>query len=99
MRIARSALDQVRSYAVERGCTKFDEAGRRFFTPDKSRHVRISEITTYDIYLWDTAEGRVSMPREGRNARIRTLKAQGDAPTGIEGSPEAQPIPGERRIA
>jgi hypothetical protein len=29
MRIAHSALDQVRSYAIERGCTEFDEAGRR----------------------------------------------------------------------
>ena len=97
MRIARSALDQVRKYAEARGCTEFDKGRWLFLAPNKLRSIRISEITTYDIDLWDTVDGRVSMPREGRNARIRTLKAQGDAPTGIEGSPEAQPIPGERR--
>jgi hypothetical protein len=95
MRIARSALDQVRSYAVERGCTKFDEAGRRFFTPDKSRHVRISEISTYCIYIWDTAEGRVSIPREGRNARIIRSKAKkGDD---AEGDPCGRPSAHEER--
>jgi hypothetical protein len=94
MRIAHSALDQVRSYAIERGCTEFDEAGRRFFAPDKSRHIRISEITTYDIYLWDTAEGRISIPREGRNSRIIRLKVQGDA---LEGGQPGPPGANEER--
>jgi hypothetical protein len=92
MRTCKSALDQVRKYAEERGCTEFDEAGRRFFAPDKLRSIRISEITTYDIYLRDTAEGKISMPREGRNARIRILKAQGEAQMGAVRPLEAQVI-------
>ena len=93
MRIARSALDQVKTYAAERGCTELEEPAWRFIAPDRSRAIRISEISTYFIYLWDTAKGKVSIPREGRNARIRTLKEQGDALTGAPGGPlEAQVI-------
>ena len=97
MRINRSALDQVRAYAAERGCTEFDKGRWLFLAPNKSRSIRISEITTHDIYLWDTAEGRVSIPREGRNARIRTLKASPSALMGAEGPPDAQEIKEERR--
>jgi len=90
MRIARSALEQVKNYAAERGCTEFDKRRWLFLAPNKSRSIRISEITTYDIYLWDTAMGRISVPREGRNARIRISRAQGDALEGGTGSPMAQ---------
>jgi hypothetical protein len=76
MRIARSALDQVKTYAAERGCTQLEEPAWRFIAPDRSRAIRISEISTYFIYLWDTAEGKVSIPREGRNARIIRSKAK-----------------------
>ena len=87
MRIARTALEQVKEFAEARGCTEFDKGRWLFLAPNKLRSIRISEITTHDIYLWDTAEGRISMPREGRNARIRILKAkQGDA---LEGSPRS----------
>jgi len=93
MRIARSTLDQIKDYAAERGCTEFDKGRWLFLAPNKLRSVRISEISTYIIYLWDTAEGKISMPREGRNTRIRTLKEQGDALTGAPGGPlEAQVI-------
>lgn len=95
MRIARSALDQVKSYAAKRGCTELEEPAWRFIAPDRSRAIRISEITTYVIYLWDTAEGKVSVPREGRNAKIRKLKAkQGDA---LEGGRVGSPGANEER--
>jgi len=91
MRIARTALEQVKEFAEARGCTEFDKGRWLFLAPNKLRSIRISEITTHDIYLWDTAEGRISMPREGRNERIRTLKAkQGDALEGSPRSPIAQ---------
>jgi len=97
MRIARTALEQVREFAEARGCTEFDKGRWLFLAPNKLRSIRISEITTYDIYLWDTAEGRISMPREGRNERIRTLKASPSALTGAERPPDAQEIKEERR--
>ena len=97
MRIARTALEQVKEFAEARGCTEFDKGRWLFLAPNKLRSIRISEITTHEIYLWDTAEGRISMPREGRNARIRTLKAKGDALEGGQvGRPGARE---ERRIA
>jgi hypothetical protein len=68
MRISRPALEQVREYAAVRGCTELDLASRRFISPDGKRHIRISETTTYDIYLWDTAEGKISLPRERKRA-------------------------------
>ena len=90
MRIARTALEQVKEFAEARGCTEFDKGRWLFLAPNKLRSIRISEITTHEIYLWDTAEGRISMPREGRNARIRILKAkQGDA---LEGGQVGRPI-------
>jgi len=64
MRIARSALDQVKAYAAERGCTELEEPAWRFIAPDRSRAIRISEIKSDTIYLWDTAEGRISIARE-----------------------------------
>jgi len=80
MRIARSTLDQIKDYAAERGCTEFDKGRWLFLAPNKLRSIRISEITTYDIYLWDTAEGKISMPREGRSTKIK----------GRQDRPEAQ---------
>lgn len=83
MRIARSALDQVRNYAVERGCTVFDEPGRRFLAPDRSRAIRISEIKPDVIYLWDTVAGRVALPRERRpSGRRSSLDMNGDKSRG-----------------
>ena len=91
MRIARTALEQVKEFAEARGCTEFDKGRWLFLAPNKLRSIRISEITTHEIYLWDTAEGRISMPREGRNARIRISRAQGDALAGGQaGRPMAQ---------
>ena len=79
MRIAQSALDQVREYSAERGCTVFDEPGRRFLAPDRSRAIRISEIKPDVIYLWDTVAGRVALPRERRPSRIRrSMDMNGD---------------------
>jgi hypothetical protein len=92
MRINHSAVDQVKEYAAERGCTEFDKGRWLFLAPNKLRSIRISEISTYFIYLWDTADGRISIPREGRNARIRILKAQGEAQMGAARPPEAQVI-------
>lgn len=68
MRIARSALGQVKTYAAERGCTELEEPAWRFIAPDRSRAIRISEIKSDKIYLWDTVEGRISIPREGRRS-------------------------------
>ena len=70
MRISRPALEQVREYAAARGCTELDLGGRRFIAPDRSRAIRISEIQSDTIYVWDTAAGIISMPRERRSTRI-----------------------------
>ena len=94
MRIARSALDQIKDYAAARGCTELEEPAWRFIAPDRKRAIHISEITTYDIYLWDTAEGRISIPREGRNSRIIRSKVQGDA---LEGGQVGPPGANEER--
>ncbi len=74
MRIARPVLEQVREYAAERGCTVFDERGCRFVAPDRGRAIRVSEIQPGVIYLWDTATGIVTMPRDRRSTRIATLE-------------------------
>jgi len=95
MRIARTALEQVKEFAEARGCTEFDKGRWLFLAPNKLRSIRISEITTHDIYLWDTAEGRISIPREGRNARIIRSKAKkGDD---AEGDPCGRPSAHEER--
>jgi len=88
MRISRPALEQVREYAKVRGCTVFDEPGHRFLALDRSRSIRISEIQPGILYLWDSAEGKISMPRDRRSTRISTLKAQGDALTGARSTSE-----------
>ena len=88
MRIAKSALDQVRGYAAERGCTVFDEHGRRFLAPDRSRAIRISEIQPSVIYLWDTVAGKISLPRERRPSRIRrSMDMNGDKASGGQVAP------------
>jgi len=79
MRISRPALEQVREYAAARGCMEFDEGARRFIASDGSRAIRISEIQSDTIYLWDTAVGIISLPRERRLTRINNRpEAQGD---------------------
>jgi hypothetical protein len=78
VRIAQLALAQVREYSAERGCTVFDEPGRRFLAPDRSRAIRISEIQPGIIYLWDTAVGNISMPRDRRSTRIKGKEDQDD---------------------
>lgn len=71
MKIARPALDQVREFAEARGCTVFDEGGHRFLDPDGRRSIRISEVQSGIIYLWDTVAGIISMPRDRRSTRIK----------------------------
>jgi len=90
MRIAQTALEQVKVYAAERGCTELEEPAWRFIAPDRSRAIRISEIKSDTIYLWDTAMGRISIPRERRPMGIHNLKAkQGDA---LEGGQVGRPM-------
>lgn len=101
MRIIRPVIEQVREYAEARGCTVFDEGGHRFLAPDRSRAIRISEIQPGMIYLWDTAVGNISMPRERRSTRISTSKEHGDegAPARNEGRDENErPTPGQLSI-
>lgn len=94
MRIARPALEQVREFAAERGCIVFDEAGHRFLAPDRSRVIRISEIQSDRIYLWDSAVGIVVLPRERRASGIHKPMDLGDKASGGQFGPlEAQ---GER---
>ena len=80
MRISRPALEQVREYAAVRGCTELDLGGRRFIAPDKSRVIRVREIQRFEIYLWDSAAGIISIGREGRSTKIK----------GRQDRPEAQ---------
>jgi hypothetical protein len=88
VRIAKSALDQVRGYAAERGCTVFDEHGRRFLAPDRSRAIRISEIQPSVIYLWDTVAGKISLPRERRPSGKRSsVDMNGDRSRGGQVAP------------
>jgi hypothetical protein len=71
-RIAQSALDQVRAYSAERGCTVFDEPGRRFLAPDRSRAIVIKKVEPRIIYIWDTVAGKISLPRERGSSRRRS---------------------------
>lgn len=64
MRVAKPALEVVREYAAERGCTQFDAEHWRFIAPDRSRAIRIREVQSDRIYIFDTAAGISVLPRE-----------------------------------